>query len=250
MLLDIDGAALAGRLAPFSAQVTPGQLIHLLGPNGAGKSSLLARLSGLLPGSGRIQFLDKPLEIWSGQQLARHRGWLHQQQLPPGLMAVFHYLQQHLQYADQSCDTVLAHILAELQLTDKLARPLNQLSGGEWQRVRLAAVLLQITPQANSHGKLLLLDEPMAGLDVAQQAALDRLLLAQCQAGVTVIMSGHDLNHSLRHAQQVWLLKGGAVIAQGATQQVMQPEQLEQLYQVPFRKLTVEGHQILTTLVD
>ncbi|MFS2223672.1 vitamin B12 ABC transporter ATP-binding protein BtuD [Pantoea sp. B65] len=250
MLLEIEGAAVSGRLAPFSAQVGSGQLIHLLGPNGAGKSSLLARLSGLLPGSGRIQFLARPLESWSGHQLARHRGWLHQQQLPPGLMAVFHYLQQHLQYADQQSDAALAQVITELQLSDKLARPLNQLSGGEWQRVRLAAVLLQISPQANSQGKLLLLDEPMAGLDVAQQAALDRLLLALCQAGISIIMSGHDLNHSLRHAQQVWLMRGGEMIAQGDTQQVMQPAILERVYQVPLRKLTVEGHQMLITLAE
>lgn len=250
MLLEIEQAAVAGRLAPFSAQVSSGQLIHLLGPNGAGKSSLLARLSGLLPGSGKVQFLGKPLEDWSGSQLARHRGWLHQQQLPVGQMAVFHYLQQHLLHADQPYETVLQQVLEGLQLGDKLARPLNQLSGGEWQRVRLAAVLLQIAPAANSQGKLLLLDEPMAGLDVAQQAAVDRLLLPLCQAGVSIIMSGHDLNHSLRHAQQVWLMADGHLVAQGETATVMQPERLEQVYQVPFRKLTVEGHQILTTLTE
>ena len=250
MLLEIEQAAVAGRLAPFSAQVGSGQLIHLLGPNGAGKSSLLARLSGLLPGSGNVQFLGKPLAGWSGAQLARHRGWLHQQQLPAGQMAVFHYLQQHLLHADQPYEPALQHILDALQLSDKLARPLNQLSGGEWQRVRLAAVMLQINPVANSHGKLLLLDEPMAGLDVAQQAAVDRLLTPLCLAGISVIMSGHDLNHSLRHAQQVWLMAAGQVVAQGEAGAVLQPERLQQVYQVAFRKLTVEGHQILTTLTE
>lgn len=250
MLLEIERAAVPGRLAPFSAQVSSGQMIHLLGPNGAGKSSLLALLSGLLPGSGSVQFLGKPLTAWSGSQLARYRGWLPQQQLPVGQIAVFHYLQQHLLHADRPCDAALQRILAALQLSDKLARAVNQLSGGEWQRVRLAAVLLQVTPDVNSQGKLLLLDEPMAGLDVAQQAAVDGLLLSLCQTGVTVMMSGHDLNHSLRHAQQVWLLDGGQLVAQGSAEAVMQPEQLQQVYRLPFRKLTVEGHQILTTLTE
>ncbi|WP_437611079.1 vitamin B12 ABC transporter ATP-binding protein BtuD [Erwinia sp. V71] len=250
MLLEMHDAAVAGRVAPFSACVGRGQMIHLLGPNGAGKSSLLARLSGLLPGSGDIQFLGQLLESWSGQQLARHRGWLHQQQLPPGMMAVYHYLQQYLHHADRPCDSALAQISGELQLDDKLARSLHLLSGGEWQRVRLAAVLLQIHPGVNSQGRLLLLDEPMAGLDVAQQVALDRLLAALCEAGITVIMSGHDLNHSLHHAQQVWLMQRGAMVAQGDAQQVLQPEILASVYGVPFRKLSVEGQQILTTLVD
>ena len=70
----------------------------------------------------------------------------------------------------------LSDIAARLGLDNKLGRPVNQLSGGEWQRVRLAAVILQIDPLSNSAGQLLLLDEPMNSLDVAQQAALDRLL--------------------------------------------------------------------------
>ena len=74
---------------------------------------------------------------------------------------------------------------------DKLGRSTNQLSGGEWQRVRLAAVVLQITPQANPAGQLLLLDEPMNSLDVAQQSALDKILSALCQQGLAIVMSSH-----------------------------------------------------------
>ncbi len=96
-----------------------------------------------------------------------------------------------------------------LALDDKLGRSTNQLSGGEWQRVRLAAVVLQITPQANPAGQLLLLDEPMNSLDVAQQSALDKILSALCQQGLAIVMSSHDLNHTLRHAHRAWLLKGG-----------------------------------------
>ncbi len=89
-----------------------------------------------------------------------------------------------------------------LGLGDKLGRSVNQLSGGEWQRVRLAAVVLQIHPDANPVGQLLLLDEPMNSLDVAQQNALDRVLHHLCQAGIAIVMSSHDLNHTLRHAHK------------------------------------------------
>ncbi|MGS2895171.1 vitamin B12-transporter ATPase, partial [Escherichia coli] len=85
---------------------------------------------------------------------------------------------------------------------DKLGRSTNQLSGGEWQSVRLAAVVLQITPQANPAGQLLLIDEPMNSLDVAQQSALDKILSALCQPGLAIVMSSHDLNHTLRHAHR------------------------------------------------
>ncbi|QKJ87013.1 Vitamin B12 import ATP-binding protein BtuD [Paramixta manurensis] len=246
MLLEIERAAVSGRLSPFSACVSAGERIHLLGPNGAGKSSLLARLSGLLPGVGRVQFLGQPLENWSGKQLARLRAWLPQQQPPLGQMAVFHYLQLHLVDEAPQDESTLQTILHCLQLKDKLSRRLTHLSGGEWQRVRLAAALLQIGSGPVAKGKLLLLDEPMSGLDVAQQAAVDDLLAPLSANGVAVIMSGHDLNHSLHQAQRVWLMKAGQVVAQGAVEEVMQPELLQQVYEVPFRKLCVEGHNMLT----
>lgn len=108
-----------------------------------------------------------------------------------------------------------------LGLGDKLGRSVNQLSGGEWQRVRLAAVVLQIHPNANPVGQLLLLDEPMNSLDVAQQNALDRVLHHLCQAGIAIVMSSHDLNHTLRHAHKAWLLKRGKLIACGRREEVL-----------------------------
>jgi vitamin B12 transport system ATP-binding protein len=132
------------------------------------------------------------------------------------------------------------------QLVDKLARPLSQLSGGEWQRVRLAAVLFQI---AQPDGKLLLLDEPLTGLDLAQQAAFDGYLASCVAQGLTVIMSGHDINHSLHHAHRVWLMKQGTLVQQGTVDEVLQPEGLSKVFDVPFRRLSVENHQILTTFL-
>lgn len=245
MLMEISGAALAGRLTPFSAQVAAAQVIHLVGPNGAGKSSLLAALAGLLITAGDIRFAGQRLSDWQGSALARQRAYLAQQQLPPGQMPVWHYLRMHAQQVAQE-STVALRVLAEkLQLTDKLPRSLSQLSGGEWQRVRLAAVMLQLS---HAEGKLLLLDEPLTGLDIAQQAAFDDLLPAFTARGVAVVMSSHDLNHSLHYADRVWLLRPGQDALIGSPQQVLTVENLSALYQVPFRLLEVEGRQMLTTL--
>ncbi|WP_147197275.1 vitamin B12 ABC transporter ATP-binding protein BtuD [Pantoea sp. CCBC3-3-1] len=243
MLLQCEGVAVAQRLSSFSVQVRKGQLIHLLGPNGAGKSSLLACLAGLLPASGKIEFLGQPLNRWSGYALARHRAWLTQQQIPSGTMPVWHYLQMHQIGAD---DRTLMALCESFQLDNKLTRSLDKLSGGEWQRVRLVAVFCQM---AQPQGQLLLLDEPLTGLDLAQQAAFDRYINAQVNAGLTVIMSGHDLNHSLHHAQRVWLLKNGALVQQGSAGEVLQPATLSAVYEVPFKRLCIEGQQILTTFL-
>ncbi|MTD39807.1 vitamin B12 ABC transporter ATP-binding protein BtuD [Erwinia sp. CPCC 100877] len=244
-LLQLRGVALAGRVGPIDADVRTGELLYLLGPNGAGKSSLLALMAGLEQGQGNIDFAGQPLAAWSAPALAARRAYLCQQQTPPFAMPLWRYLQLH-QHAEQGEPAMLA-IAESLWLSDKLTRPVSALSGGEWQRARLAAVLLQIDPNSNPQGQLLLLDEPMNSLDVAQQAALDRLLGGLCRAGVTVVMSGHDLNHSLRHAGRVWLLHNGRLAAEGAPVSVLTPLLLESVYGLPFRSLEVEGTTVLLT---
>jgi len=245
MLLELTGVALTGRLFPFSAQVQAGQVIHLVGPNGAGKSSLLMAIAGLLVTRGELLFAGRALADWSGMALARQRAYLAQQQSPPGQMPVWHYLLMHTQQQGGGQHATLLALAQALQLSDKLSRPLTQLSGGEWQRVRLAAVLVQVS---HPDGKLLLLDEPLTGLDIAQQAAFDRLIPVLTEQGVTVIMSSHDMNHSLRYADGIWLMRPGQGALQGNPQDVLTPEHLSALYQVPFRILDIEGQAMLTTL--
>jgi vitamin B12 transport system ATP-binding protein len=114
----------------------------------------------------------------------------------------------------------------------------------------LAAVILQIHPGDNPQGQLLLLDEPMNSLDVAQQAALDKLLAELRTAGVTIVMSSHDLNYTLRHADRVWLLCEGKLIASGRTDAVLQPENLAAAYNMTFQKLEIAGHQMLIYAED
>ncbi len=242
-LLQLSDVAVAERLGPISAIVSAGELVHLVGPNGAGKSTLLTRAAGLSSGAGQITFAGSDLRDWQPTKLAHHRAYLSQQQMPPFSMPVWHYLQLHQQIS--STDSVVLKLADDLGLTDKLTRSVNQLSGGEWQRVRLAAVVLQIHPEINPNGRLLLLDEPMNSLDVAQQTALDRILMALCEAGIAVVMSSHDLNHSLRHAHTVWLLRTGKMIAQGSRDEVLSPQHLATAYNMHFRRLQIEGHSML-----
>ena len=230
LLMQLTDVAEKGRLEPMTGAINAGEILHLVGPNGAGKSTLLARMAGLTTGPGQITLLEHPLADWSPGSLAHRRSYLVQQQVPPFAMPVWHYLMLHL------------HALG---LEDKLPRHASQLSGGEWQRVRLAAVILQIHPAGNPHGRMLLLDEPMSGLDVAQQAALDSLLSALSRKGIAVVMSSHDLNHTLRHAHRVWLLSRGRMIASGARDQVLTPPHLARAYNMSFRRLDIEGHKML-----
>lgn len=244
MLLEIDRAAIERRLFPFSARVGAGELIHLVGPNGAGKSSLLAALSGLQPARGDIRLCGRPLGDWSGSALARRRAYLPQQQLAPAQMPVWHYLLMHHGPGAQADAFSLRELSAALRLDDKQQRPLGQLSGGEWQRVRLAAVLLQVS---QPDGALLLLDEPLTGLDIAQQHAFDGLLSRVIASGISVVMSSHDLNHSLQQASSVWLMRPGQPALVGAAREILTCDNLTALYQVAFRELQVDDRIFLTT---
>nr|WP_318381909.1 vitamin B12 ABC transporter ATP-binding protein BtuD [uncultured Enterobacter sp.] len=247
LLMQLQDVEASGRLGPISASVRRAEILHLVGPNGAGKSTLLARMAGLTTGRGVVSLNDRPLDGWQANTLSHHRAFLAQHQTPPFSMPVWHYLTLHQH--DKSRTTLLETIADALGLRDKLGRTTHQLSGGEWQRVRLAAVILQIHPHGNPNGQLLLLDEPMNSLDVAQQAALDTLLSALCEAGVTVVMSSHDLNHSLRHAHRAWLLRNGKMIASGPRDTVLTPANLERAYAMPFRRLDIEGHRMLISAV-
>ncbi|MEH0885577.1 vitamin B12 ABC transporter ATP-binding protein BtuD [Enterobacter sp. UNJFSC 003] len=243
VLMQLTDVAGKGRLEPITAAIHAGEILHLVGPNGAGKSTLLARIAGLTTGPGDIALQGHALADWSAVSLAHRRSYLVQQQVPPFAMPVWHYLTLHLH--DKAHTALLAEVATALGLEDKLSRHAGQLSGGEWQRVRLAAVILQIHPAGNPHGRMLLLDEPMSGLDVAQQAALDRLLSGLARQGITVVMSSHDLNHTLRHAHSVWLLARGQMIASGARDRVLTPANLARAYNMSFRRLDIEGHKML-----
>lgn len=248
MLLRLRQAAVPGRLLPLTGELAAGQLLHVAGPNGAGKSTLLSVIAGLQPASGTVLLDEQPLSDWNGAAMARVRGWLPQQQAPLSQMPVWHYLRLHLKQAAGQTDDRLSTLLKLLQLQDKLSRSLTRLSGGEWQRVRLAAVCMQIDPNINPHGRLLILDEPMTALDIAQQKAVDDLIADLCAAGISVIASSHDLNHSLQQADRVWLMDQGALIAQGEPAEVLTPQRLTPLYQIAFRQLELEGRTLLTVL--
>lgn len=248
MLLRLQQAAVPGRLLPLTGELAAGQLLHVAGPNGAGKSTLLSVIAGLQPASGTVLLDEQPLSDWNGAAMARVRGWLPQQQAPLSKMPVWHYLRLHLKQAAGQTDDRLSTLLKRLQLQDKLSRSLTRLSGGEWQRVRLAAVCMQIDPHINPHGRLLILDEPMTALDIAQQKAVDDLIADLCAAGISVIASSHDLNHSLQQADRVWLMDKGALIAQGEPAEVLTPQRLTPLYQIAFRQLELEGRTLLTVL--
>ncbi|WP_163391009.1 vitamin B12 ABC transporter ATP-binding protein BtuD [Enterovibrio norvegicus] len=248
-MIKAQNIALSTRLLPLNLNVEPGEIVHLLGANGSGKSTLLELLSGLTDGQGDVSIDGKHLDDIDSKHLARQRAYLSQQQRPSFAIGVYQYLSLSLSALNGTDPKLLEKAVSEicllLGIEDKLNRGTDQLSGGEWQRVRLAGVCLQIWPDINPEGRLLLLDEPATALDIAQQSVMYKMVRQIAKKGIAVVMSNHDINRTLSDADRVVLLKNGHVVAQGKPESVMDVETLEQVFGTRLKRIHVDGQMLM-----
>jgi vitamin B12 transport system ATP-binding protein len=248
-MLKIKQLALESRFLPLSTRVSAGARVHIVGPNGAGKSSLLASIAGMLNATGEVSIDGQLITKLSGRELSRYRSYLCQQYLPLSTMPVFQYLFLHQPVGVEPVvlEKTLNNLCVNQHIDDKLSTAVTRLSGGEWQRVRLVAALLQVWPTINPQGALLLLDEPANSLDIAHQRAMDALIDEFCAVGGIALVTDHDLNHTLHHADWVWLMHKGKTVAMGTPQNVLQPENLTPVYDVDFKLQHFSGKSWIMT---
>lgn len=223
-------------LRNVSIEVKAGEIVALVGPNGAGKSTLVNAVSGLVrPEAGRILLADKEVTNLPAHQRARLLAVVPQARKLPGAYTVWQTVllgrTPHLGWLGQPAQKDRHRTLWALERTDTLRladRRVEELSGGEQQRVLLARALAQETP-------ILLLDEPTAHLDLHHQNNLLNLLneLA-AEIGLAALMAMHDLNLVAAHTGRVALLNGGMLRAIGSPEEVLTPQLLSEVYQVPL----------------
>lgn len=242
-MIDIKNIAVPPRLLPLNLTVHQGEILHIIGPNGSGKSTLLEAVSGLLKHDGEVLLSGQSITTLSLADLAQKRAYLPQSGRPAFSMSVFHYLSLSIPTMANQVDIpdAIKEITHLLSIEDKLERLIHHLSGGEWQRVRLAGVCIQVWPTLNPYGQVLLLDEPGAPLDVGQESLLYRVIDLMASKGLAVVMANHDLNRTLRHSDHVLILKGGVVQAMGATQDVMNEDLLSEVFNTKVKKIAHEN---------
>ncbi|MSO62780.1 MAG: ABC transporter ATP-binding protein [Acidobacteria bacterium] len=215
-------------------RLADGALVGILGPNGSGKTTLLRLLSGTRrPSAGQVLLGGQPLDRMSRRDVARRIAVVPQEtELAFEYSAIEIVLMgrhPHLGvFTVEGPDDIriAREALTATGTADLADRPFHELSGGEKQRVVIAAALAQ------SAG-LLLLDEPTASLDLGYQLEVSSLLqrLNQ-QQGVTMAISTHDLNLAASICQELILMRDGRVLATGPTNEVLTPENLQRLYDV------------------
>ena len=215
-------------------RLADGALVGILGPNGSGKTTLLRLLSGTRrPSSGRVLVGNRALDQLSRREAARQIAVVPQEtELAFEYRAIEIVLMgrhPHLSvFAVEGPDDIrIAEDALAATGTSHLAeRPFHELSGGEKQRVVIAAALAQ-------SAQLLLLDEPTASLDLGYQLEISSLLLRLNQDhGVTMAISTHDLNLAASICRELVLMRDGHVLAAGPTAEVLTSKHVQALYDV------------------
>jgi vitamin B12 transport system ATP-binding protein len=244
-MITVSSLSVINRLTPLSFVIDVGEKIHLIGPNGSGKSSLLAALAGVLPACGHVSVAGNDMLKQSFAVQSMFRAYLCQDDKPNFHIKVHQYLMlsklESLNYDDREFENVVKHLSKKLSLNDKLDKSILHLSGGEWQRVRLAGVCLQIWPSLNPTAELLILDEPTAALDIGQEKMLYELVDEVASFGISVLMANHDLNRALHYADKVLLLNKGDLVEFGPVEDVVKPSTINRVFETKVTSINLNN---------
>jgi len=226
-------------LRGVSMEVPDGGFVGILGPNGSGKTTLLRALAGVIrPARGSVRLDGQDFTSIPRQTLARRMAVVPQEThlafdytvLEVVMMGRYPHLGT-FEIEGPEDFGIAREALAATGTADLEDRPFDSLSGGEKQRVIVAAALAQITA-AEGNG-ILLLDEPTVALDLAYQLELGRLLLElQHRIPIAIAVSTHDLNFAAGLCRSLVLLKNGSVLAAGPTDEVLTAANIRTLYEV------------------
>jgi len=211
-----------------------GKLTALAGPNGSGKSSIVRALLGradVLRGSVAVGGTD--VRTLSLTELARRVAVVPQRDeaaFPTQVreyVALGRYPHLGLWRAPTTADeTAVSTALEQAGVSTLAARDTDALSGGEWQRVRIARALAQ-------RASTIVLDEPTTFLDIAHEMAIFELLSSLARSGLTVLLVSHQLNLVARFADTIVLLNEGKIATSGTPRDVMKADRLESIYGWP-----------------
>jgi iron complex transport system ATP-binding protein len=219
-------------LAGLDLDLREGEIVVLLGPNGAGKSTLLKVLSGLLsPDAGEVSLLGRPPASYGRREMARILSVVGQD-LPVDFpmsveeyVALGRYPHQGLFGGSTTEDREQTErALAMAGLEELRRRGLGEISAGERQMAAVARAICQ-------GAKAMLLDEPTAFLDLHHRVAFYEIVTRLSrECGIGALVASHDLSLCAEYGERLLLLSAGRVIAAGAPEEVLTPENLRNAY--------------------
>jgi iron complex transport system ATP-binding protein len=236
----------SGRATPFSLievslDVERGEILGVIGPNSAGKTTLVRLLTGVVtPSAGEVRLEGQSVVRLASTEIAR-RIAVVPQALPSEfpftvaeLVLMGRYPHAPERFFESDEDRAIGEeAMAATGVLDLAGVPLERLSGGERQRAVIARALAQ-------RPRLLILDEPMAHLDLRHQADTATLLSRLCRDhGMTIVLVSHDLTLASELSDRLLLLAEGRVVRIGSPEVVLDPRLLERAFGCP---IIVERH--------
>ena len=235
-------------LKNVSFSIKRGETTVILGPNGVGKTTLLKCLNSILsPQKGDILVKDKNIRKMNIRQIARQISYVAQRNEAVRITAFDAILMgrhPHIRYKTSPGDLKKVDAdIKKLNLSHLCLEYLDQMSGGELQKVSIARALVQQTD-------LLLLDEPTSSLDLKNQAdilGLIRQIVKEHQ--IAVVMTMHDLNTALRYSDQYLFLKDRTIYGAGKINEISS-EMIEQVYGIPVEIVFHKGFPVVVPIED
>jgi iron complex transport system ATP-binding protein len=249
MRTDAVGVTLGGRdvLSGVTLEVLHGEVLALVGPNGAGKTTLLSVLSGERePTTGRVMIDDRELASFSALELARRRSVLTQDNQLSFPFRVDQIVEMGRspwartpQLEDD--DRVLELATRRTDIVALTSRRFTELSGGERARVSLARVLAQDTG-------IVLLDEPIAALDLRHQEDVLRLSRDLAGEGRAIVIVLHDLSLAGAFADRVGLVSEGRLVALGSPHEVLTAAAISSVYGLAVEIIERDGRPLVVPI--
>ncbi|MGB9830694.1 MAG: ABC transporter ATP-binding protein [Fervidicoccus fontis] len=228
-----------------SLHIKKGEVLCVIGPNGAGKSTLLRVINGILkPKIGTVYVDKRSIYEIPHKSAAKIFGYVPQKLHSFGMISVYDFVmtgrKPHIGLVPTKADDERVFKALKLVNMENFAeRTLEELSGGELQRVLIARALA-------GEPEVLILDEPTNNLDLKHQTELLNLVKVLRNEGLIVIMSLHDLTQAYRISDKVLLMNKGKVVAFGEPSKVLRADILSRVYGVPIAIL--KEYKIVTTL--
>ncbi len=243
MFFEVNGINFSYRskrvLDSVSFKVNAGDVISILGPNGVGKTTLLKCIGKVLtPQAGSVSINDAEIYQMSKRNIAKNIGYVAQKS-ETSQTTVFDSVllgrKPHFEWDASEKDIRLAgRVLHLLGLEGLSLKYVDEISGGEYQLVQIARVLVQ-------QPKVILLDEPTSSLDLSNQHMIMHLIRNIVKKNhMVAIMVIHDLNLAIRHSDKFVMMKNGVVYAVGG-HEIITPENIKQVYNVDAFVESVRG---------